>query len=70
MRAVSPVAGVNEFPLNLNQTLGGLPLASQYTVLIDTTAGQNEDIDWSRLEDVKLRVEYGYQDLFPAGQCQ
>lgn len=69
-RAVSPVAGIGEFPQTTNTTLAGLPLASQYTVLIDTTLGENANLDWSRLEDVELRLEYTYQDPFPAGQCE
>ncbi len=69
-RSVSPVAGINEFPVDSNTTLGGLPLSSQYTVLIDPLAGENRDVDWSALEDVRLRIKYTYQDLFPLGQCQ
>ena len=37
---------------------------------IDPTVGENRQVDWSRLEDVELRVEYTFQDLFPAGQCE
>lgn len=69
-RSVSPVAGINAFTADGNISLGGLPLVSQYTVLIDPEAGENGRIDWAQLDDVKLRVEYTYQDLFPAGQCQ
>ncbi len=69
-RSVSPVAGINTFPADGNLSLAGLPLVSQYTVLIDPEAGENGRIDWTRLDDVMLRVEYTYQDLFPAGQCQ
>ncbi len=71
-RSVSPVAGVNALPAESsnNRSLGGLPLVSQYTVLIDPMAGENARIDWSKLEDLRLRVHYTYQDLFPAGQCQ
>ncbi len=71
-RSISTVAGISEFPASgsENRSLGGLPLVSQYTVLIDPTAGNNEDIDWSKLEDIILKVEYTYQDLFPTGQCQ
>jgi hypothetical protein len=70
-RSISPVAGVNAFPTDgSNETLNGLPLASQYTVLIDTSAGENGEIDWSRLEDVELKVAYTYQDVFPVGQCE
>jgi hypothetical protein len=69
-RSISPVAGINEFPSTGNESLGGLPLASQYTLLVDQNVGENGSIDWDQLEDVKLRIEYGYQDLFPSGQCQ
>ncbi|RAL20922.1 hypothetical protein DL240_14705 [Lujinxingia litoralis] len=70
-RSISPVAGINTFlQEGSNTTLNGLPLASQYTVLIDTTAGENAGLDWSKLEDIRLRVAYTYQDVFPQGQCQ
>jgi hypothetical protein len=68
-RVLAPVAGVNDFG-EINQTLVGLPLASQYTVIIDPTLGENSKIDWNKLEDVKIRVTYAYQDFFPPGQCQ
>lgn len=71
-RSMSPVAGVNQF-LNLNgqdnHTLSGLPLASQYTVLINKEAGENSTFDWSKLEDIELKITYDYQDIFPHGQC-
>ncbi|HEY3452580.1 MAG TPA: hypothetical protein VGK67_39920 [Myxococcales bacterium] len=70
-RSVSPVAGINEFPSgSTNVSLSGLPLASQYTILIDPQLGENGKIDWTKLEDIKVKLEYSYQDLFPAGQCQ
>ncbi len=70
-RSVSPVAGINEFPSgSTNVSLSGLPLASQYTLLIDPQLGENGKVDWSKLEDVRIKLEYSYQDLFPAGQCQ
>ncbi|MFT5430105.1 MAG: hypothetical protein ACI9OJ_000778 [Myxococcota bacterium] len=71
-RSVSPVAGINEFNPDgaANKSLGGLPLASQYTVLIDPTLGENGKIDWSALEDIELEVNYAYQDFFTPGQCQ
>ncbi|MFT4705951.1 MAG: hypothetical protein ACI81R_003667, partial [Bradymonadia bacterium] len=68
-RSVSPVAGVGVFGSS-NATLAGLPLASQYTVLIDPSIGENADIEWGNLEDIRLSVEYTYQDPFPAGQCE
>ncbi len=71
-RSVSPVAGINAFPDSGagNLSLAGLPLASQYTVLIDPQLGDNRAIDWNRLDDIRIRIEYSYQDLFPEGQCQ
>ncbi len=68
-RSISPVAGVNEF-VGASTTLAGLPLASQYTLLIDTNAGENRRLDWSQIEDVELQVSYTYQDIFPVGQCE
>ena len=73
-RAFSLIAGVNSFPSAsaeelASRTLNGLPLASTYTLIIDPRAGDNPDFDWSRLEDVRLRVRYGYQDFFPRGEC-
>ncbi len=67
-RSMSPLAGVNEFPSqdsDVNRTLAGLPVASDYTLLIDTEIGDNDDVDWDKVEDIKLEVEYSYQDLFP-----
>lgn len=71
-RSIAPVAGINEFPpeASANATLAGLPLASQYTVLIDPELGENARIAWSNLTDIMLRIEYVYQDPFPAGQCE
>ncbi|MFU8802537.1 MAG: hypothetical protein ACNA8W_01895, partial [Bradymonadaceae bacterium] len=67
-RAMSPIAGLNEFLDSdeaVNRTLSGLPVASEYTLLISTDRGDNARLDWSKLEDVMIRVEYSYQDLFP-----
>lgn len=69
-RSISPVAGVNVFAGEGNTSLGGLPLASQYTILIDKSAGENSKFDWTKLEDVRLKVDYTYQDLFPEGRCE
>lgn len=30
-----------------NRSLGRLPVASQYTVLVDTMVGENRQVDWS-----------------------
>lgn len=67
-RSASPNAAINTFPEDSrgqNRTLTGLPLASQYTLLIDTTLPNNKKLDWSKLEDIKIRLNYNYQDLFP-----
>jgi hypothetical protein len=72
-RSMSPVAGVNEFPGaegEANASFGGLPLVTQYTLLINKSAGENGDIDWDKLEDVEIELGYTYQDVFPEGQCQ
>ncbi len=73
-RSISPVATVNEWKDPEEQTgnvsLAGLPLASQYTVLIDTEIGENPELDWDNLEDIKLRVHYQYSDVFAEGQCE
>jgi hypothetical protein len=71
-RSVSPLAGLNSFGLgdDANRGLEGLPLSSSYTILIDPTQGENAFIDWSRLDDIQLRLTYAYQDLFAEGQCE
>lgn len=66
-RAMSPLAGVNEFPRteqSVNRSLAGLPVSSEYTLLLSTRTGDNAKLDWSKLEDVLIQVEYSYQDLF------
>ena len=73
-RGISPVADVGEFsgPPSLSEgnfTLGGLPVAASYVLIIDRDAGENSDIDWDRLTDVRVRVNYTYQDFFSAGAC-
>ena len=68
-RSMSPLAGVNEFPdiaRDANRTLAGLPVASEYTLLIDTELGDNAFLDWSKLEDIRFEISYSYQDLFPS----
>lgn len=50
---------------NNNGTFAGLPIASQYTVFIDPTVGRNSEFDWTRLEDIVLRINYSFQDPFP-----
>ncbi|MFG0275925.1 MAG: hypothetical protein ACF8QF_12805, partial [Phycisphaerales bacterium] len=70
-RSISPIAGINSLPseTDRNRSLVGLPLASQYTLFIDQTLGDNADLDWDKLEDVVLSIEYAYQDVFAEGQC-
>ncbi len=70
-RSVAPVAGINAFREgSVNQSLAGLPLSASYTLLIDPSAGENRNINWDRLEDIRLRIGYVYQDVFPAGTCE
>jgi hypothetical protein len=64
-RAISPVAGVGEMGV-ANQTLTGMPLSSDYTVIIDPWLPANRGLDWSKLDDVELEITYSYQDLFGA----
>ncbi|GEM_PF-3082464 len=75
-RSVSPIAGVNEYTSagsqidTANYSLQGMPLASTYSVLIDTTVGENPNVDWSKLEDIKLKLNWVYQDNFTkTSQC-
>ncbi len=65
-RAISPVAGIGAMGAP-NQTLAGMPLASDYTILIDPFLPANRGIDWTKLNDVQLEVTYSYQDLFATG---
>jgi len=74
-RSVSVSAGQGVFPTDGfaeggNRTLSGLPLASNYTIIIDPTVGDNRNIAWENLEDIRLRVNYGYQDFFVPNVCQ
>ena len=74
-RSISPVADVGGFSDGPdlergNFTLGGLPLASDYVLVIDRSAGENPDIDWEQLEDIEVRVNFSFQDFFPRGECQ
>jgi hypothetical protein len=74
-RGISVVAGLGAFPSDTlsggaNRTLSGLPLSSSYTIIIDPTIADNRFIDWENLSDIQIRVNYGYQDVFPVGACQ
>jgi hypothetical protein len=71
-RSISPVAGIGDYgpELSWSSTLEGLPFASNYTVLIDLNHPSNAEFDWEQLEDVRLRLSYTYQDVFPQGQCE
>ena len=64
-RAISPVAGITEMG-SPNTTLAGMPLSSDYTIIIDPWLPANRGVDWSRLDDVELELRYSYQDLFGA----
>lgn len=71
-RAIHPVARVNHYgpPDTANKGFEGLPFASTYAVLIDTSLPENTHIPWEAVEDIRLRFTYTYQDVFPVGQCQ
>ena len=62
---ISPTAKINEYGED-NKHLAGKPLVTSYTVLIDTQIGENSKIDWDKVEDIKLKVTYSYNDLFEA----
>lgn len=70
-RSATVVAGLNEAPESpvRNRGLSGLPLASRYTVLIQTDRGENAALDWTRLDDIVLHIDYTHQDPFAPGQC-
>ena len=58
--------GSSRFPGKPLAPLAGKPLVTSYTVLIDTQIGENSKIDWDKVEDIKLKVTYSYNDLFEA----
>ena len=62
-RSASPVAGVGELGSG-NVTFAGLPLAGDYTHIIDPTVPANQAINWNNLDDIELGLTYGYQDIF------
>ena len=62
-RAASPVAGVGEIGSS-NVTFAGLPLAGDYTLIIDPAAPANQAINWANLDDIKVGLSYSYQDVF------
>lgn len=65
---ISPTAGLNTYG-EANVHLQGNPVATSYTVLIDTTIGENRKINWDNVDDVKLKLNYTYQDLFSVGSA-
>jgi hypothetical protein len=62
-RSASPVAGVGEMG-SRNVTFAGLPLAGDYTLIIDPTVPANQAINWNNLDDIKLGLTFSYQDIF------
>jgi hypothetical protein len=62
-RAASPIAGVSRMGSS-NVTFAGLPLAGDYTLIIDPTLPANGVINWENLEDIELGLTYSYQDVF------
>ena len=66
---ISAIAGINEYG-DPNNTLKGKPFATSYTVLIDTQISENPKIDWDKVEDIKLRVRYSYNDVMQESACE
>jgi hypothetical protein len=64
-RAISPVAGISKMGTP-NLTLAGMPLSSDYTLIIDPRLPANQGVNWNKLDDVELEISYTYQDLFGA----
>ena len=62
-RAASPVAGIGEMGSS-NISFAGLPLAGDYTLIIDPALPANQTINWANLDDIELGLTYGYQDIF------
>ena len=62
-RAASPVSGVGEMGSS-NITFAGLPLAGDYTLIIDPSVPANGAINWANLEDIEVGLSYTYQDVF------
>jgi hypothetical protein len=62
-RSASPVAGLGEMGSS-NVSFAGLPLAGDYTLIIDPALPANQAINWNNLEDIELGLTYGYQDIF------
>jgi hypothetical protein len=62
-RAASPIAGVSEMGSS-NVTFAGLPLAGDYTLIIDPAAPANQAINWANLDDIELGLTFSYQDIF------
>lgn len=76
-RAIAPVAELGEFARppalqsgDANLTLGGLPFAGQYAVVINRSVGENSDVRWNRLTDVVVRFTFSYQDFFTTSECR
>jgi hypothetical protein len=62
-RAASPIAGVSEMGSS-NVTFAGLPLAGDYTLIIDPSLPANQAINWANLDDIELGLTFSYQDIF------
>ena len=62
---MSPTAGINEYGQDKNNTFAGKPVATSYTVLIDTSISENKNINWDAVDDIKLKIQYTYEDLYP-----
>ncbi|MBQ9396521.1 MAG: hypothetical protein IJU23_13535, partial [Proteobacteria bacterium] len=64
----SVVAGINTYG-DPSNTFKGKPFATSYTVLIDTQISENPKIDWDKVEDIKLRVKYSFNDVMQDSAC-
>ncbi len=62
-RAASPIAGISEMGSS-NVTFAGLPLAGDYTLIIDPSVPANQAINWANLDDIELGLTFSYQDIF------
>ena len=66
---ISPNAGINDWG-NIDMTLEQYPLASSYTVLIDSEIGENSKINWDNVEDIQIKVLYTYENVRTTNKCK
>jgi hypothetical protein len=63
-KAISGIAGVNEFRSTENTLLAERPLGAQYTLIMSKNTETNSRVAWQNLEDIVLRVRYTHQATF------